>query len=206
MRKNKCFLTITALVLGMAVWSAPVLSGEDGPKIPINDDAGVYVPDEPAVRHTDYEYYGEVSQEDRAAVNLIIKELYDAYLAKDFSKVYKLSHKYYENSAAEYASRHQDNSDAYKDIIEAYEAFHTDVFNHEDYKLSPFTLEFCSYRKLKDGNIEVSSPVPVILSSSLDFKEETEETIHYMTVAVRLGRFVFAPCEGGWQIVEMDLY
>lgn len=192
--------------MGLTLGTSPVLSGEDGKKIPINDDVGVYVPDEPAARPVDEGYYGEVTDQEKAAVNSILQELYRAYQAKDFSEVNKLCHRYYENSAAEYASRHKDNEKAYQDIIEAYEAFHTDVFNHEDYKLSPFTLEFCSYRKLKDGSIEVSSPVPVIMSSSLDFKEESEESIHYMTVAVRLGRFVFAPAGDGWQITEMDLY
>ena len=32
------------------------------------------------------------------------------------------------------------------------------------------------------------------------------DQIHYMTISLRLGRFVYAPGDKGWHIVEMDLF
>lgn len=182
---------------------------------PINGDIDVYVPDTggraPAARPA--EEVSPVDSETKSQIKKQLEDLYGFYKNKNLDGVLGALHEMIESSALEYAGRHKDDAEAAEKIRYAYKAFHRDIFNHKDYILDPFTLEFCTYNKLSNGNVEVVSPVPIIGSKSMDFTEETEETIHYMTVSLRLGRFVFSPFEDPqhagrkiWKISEMDLF
>ena len=199
---------VGALILGLLCSGGAGAQGVEE-QFPINGDVDVYVPQEAAPRPKDPGSREPVTAAEKAEVQAQLKELYEAYAHKDLDLVLKLLGPTIESSAQEYASRHKDNPKAAEEIRYAYKAFHRDIFNHKDYHLEPFTLEFCSYRKLSDGDIEVNSPVPVINSHSMDFVEDTEESTHYMTVSLRLGRFVFAPLPAGkkgWHLVEVDLF
>ncbi len=193
----------TVAALGLPSWAEQ----NEAERFPINDDVDVYVPETPnnsarRLPSTDK----PVSAQVKAQIKANLSELYSAYEHKDVDKVLAMLHECIESSALEYAQRHKENPQAAEEIREAYKAFHTDIFNNKDYILDPFTLEFCQYRTLENGNIEVSSAVPIISSKSMDFVEETAEQIHYMTISLRLGRFVYAPGDKGWHIVEMDLF
>ena len=197
-----CAVAIVA-ALGLPSWA-----DQDGTeRFPINDDVDVYVPETPngsnqRLKATDT----PVSAEVKALIKASLRELYAAYKDKDVDKVLLMLHDCIESSALEYAQRHPENPQAAEEIRDAYKIFHIDVFNNKDYVLDPFTLEFCQYRTLENGNIEVSSAVPIISSKSMDFVEETVDQIHYLTISLRLGRFVYAHGDKGWHIVEMDLF
>lgn len=201
-RSAACALAIVAAV-GVPSWA----DQSEAERFPINDDVDVYVPETPngstnRLKATDK----PVSAEAKAQIKVNLRELYAAYKEKDLNKVLSMLHDCIEGTASEYASRHKENPKAVEDIRDAFRAFHSDVFNNKDYVLDPFTLEFCQYRTLENGNIEVSSAVPIISSKSMDFVEETADQIHYMTISLRLGRFVYAPGDKGWHLVEMDLF
>ena len=211
MKKTNRSCWARSAVLTLAIISAIGLPSwadqSEAERFPINDDVDVYVPETPNGSAQRLKATNKpVPAEAKAQIKASLRELYSAYKDKDVKKVLSMLHECIESSALEYAQRHPENAQAANEIRDAYEAFHTDVFNNKDYVLDPFTLEFCQYRTLENGNIEVSSAVPIISSKSMDFVEETADQIHYMTISLRLGRFVYAPGDKGWHIVEMDLF
>lgn len=178
-------------------------------QFPINDDVDIYLPEnenEVVVKSRAQTEINPVESQVKEEVSRVLQELYKAYQDKDVAKVLKMMRPFFENNAAEYASRHKDNDHAFADVIWAYESFIKDVIEHKDYHLDPFTLEFSTFNQLKDGRVEVSSPVPIIGTKPLDFVEENEETIHYITTSLRLGRFILLKEDKNWQIVEVDLF
>ena len=196
-------------ILSLILFCSPVSLAEVTPEeqFPINGDVDVYIPEsDTPVRSKAQTEITPVEAQVKEEVSRVLQELYKAYQDKDVDKVLKMMRPFFENNATEYASRHKDNDHAFKDVIWAYESFIKDVIEHKDYHLDPFTLEFCTFNQLKDGRVEVSSPVPIIGTKPLDFVEENEETIHYITTSLRLGRFIFAREDKNWQIVEVDLF
>ncbi|MGM9991800.1 MAG: hypothetical protein ACI376_02985 [Candidatus Bruticola sp.] len=173
---------------------------------PINGDIDVHVVETPSSVNRAKAVSQAVPAEVKTEIKADLRELYSAYRDKNVDKVMEVLHECIESSALEYASRHKEDPEAADKIRDAYKAFHEDIFNHKDYVLDPFTLEFCTYQTLANGNVEVASAVPVISSKSMDFKEETPDQTHYMTISLRLGRFVYARGDKGWHIVEMDLF
>ncbi|MGM9998030.1 MAG: hypothetical protein ACI38Q_01315 [Candidatus Bruticola sp.] len=198
----------TICAAAIALYVCCPVSAESTPeeRFPINGDIDINVAETPTSVNRAKAVSKTVPAEIKTQVKADLRELYNAYRDKNVDKVLQVLHECIESSALEYAGRHKEDPEAADKIRDAYKAFHEDIFNHKDYVLDPFTLEFCTYQTLENGNIEVSSAVPVISSKSMDFKEETPDQIHYMTVSLRLGRFVYAHKDNGWHIVEMDLF
>ena len=198
-------LSLAVFVLGVALTGGVWAQSNGEEQFPINDNHGRHVQSSPKARATQQDVK-PVTPEIKAVIEQQLGELYEAYKGKQLEKVMGLLHEAFEASALEYAGRHPEDNEAKAKVMDGYLAFHEDIFNHKDYQLDPFTLEFCTFNQLDNGNVEVSSPIPIIGSKPMDFKDETDEQIHYVTTSLRLGRFIFAPGEKGWRIVEMDIF
>ena len=144
-----------------------------------------------------------VTEEQKAAIVAVLKDLHTAYEARDVQKVMGLIHEAVEATARKYQADHPDRPGADQQIREAFVAFHEDIFQHREYHLLDFQPGFAEFSPREDGSVEVLSNVPIVSTDAMTF-EDSDGTP--TTVRLRLGRFVLRPAKGCWQIVEMDLF
>ena len=146
-----------------------------------------------------------VTAEEKQEIEAALKELYDACKAKDLDKVMDLLSVCIEDTAQEYAGRHQEDPDAAQEIRDAFRYFFRDVFNHEEYELDPYDIEGIYYVIDDNEVITVASPLPIISSTKgLQMSDSNDD--YYMIVRLRLERFDFRKIDGKWRIVKMDIF
>ncbi len=139
-----------------------------------------------------------VSEADQQAIKTVLKQLYDAYSAKNVDQVMTLIQGAVDASAA------ADPKGRTQEIKDAFRAFHEDLLTHPDLILDPFEDRYLTFEALPDGSIHVVSPVPVIASNSLVFKESDGTPTE--PISLRLGDFTFQKqSDGTMRIVRMNL-
>lgn len=139
-----------------------------------------------------------VPEADQSAIKALLKQLYDAYEAKNVDQVMGLIQGAVDASAA------ADAQGRGQEIKEAFRAFHEDLLTHPDFRLEPFNDKLLTFQAQPDGSIRAVSPVPVILSDALIFKES--DGTPTAPIALRLGDFTFKRDEQGqMRITRMDL-
>ena len=135
-----------------------------------------------------------VTPEEKAEINSVIKELYEAYKNKDLEKVMDI-----EEEAIVRAGKEAEKRGKYT-MIEVYYAFKgtkNDVFRAEGFKMEPLNLSGVMYKKTGEQYI-ASSPVPVIATNVVK--------VGNMKVRLRIASFTFERIKGKLRIVKMQLY
>ncbi|MEW6280920.1 MAG: hypothetical protein AB1758_20060 [Candidatus Eremiobacterota bacterium] len=141
-----------------------------------------------------------VSPEDQQAARALLRELYDAYQARDLNKVMAMIELAVDGSAREFEASGKGKG---QDIVDAFRAFHEDLLGHPQFRLEEFNDRFLVFEPQTTDSFVVASPVPVILSDSLDFSDSAGTTM--TTARLRLGRFTLKKMDGRLRIAAMDL-
>lgn len=138
-----------------------------------------------------------VPEADQQAVRSLLRQLYEAYESKDVDRVMALIQPAVDASAA------ADPGGRSQEIKDAFRAFHEDLLTHPDFRLEPYNDKFLQF-ELEGEGVHVVSPVPIILSDALIFKES--DGTPTPPINLRLGDFTFARGpDGQMRIVEMNL-
>lgn len=141
-----------------------------------------------------------VSAEDQAAARALVKQLYDAYKARDLKQVMSLIQPAVERSALDYEASGKGQA---QEIRDAFLAFHEDLLNHPQYRLHDYNDQFIVFEPGQNGEFVLASSVPVIQTDVLDF--QSSDGSSSTTARLRLGRFTLKKADGTLQIVQMDL-
>ena len=138
-----------------------------------------------------------VNAQEKADVQGVIRELYDAYVKKDLERILSMEKVAIEASAQEYERRGKGKAE---EVRQAFRGATQDVLQAAKFGMKPLNLEDLEYRR-QGNDIVVSSAVPIIATEKVDIGSEGETR----TVRLLMSRFVLRKTGGRYEIVKMQL-
>lgn len=136
----------------------------------------------------------EVTEEEKAEMLEIIKQLYNAYKNRDLDKVMQIEDEAISRSALEMEARGKYSA---AEVYYSFKGTANDLFRAEGFGMEPLNTSSLIFKKIGNEYI-AASPVPVISTKQV--------TIGSMKVRLRIATFTFEKEDGKFRIVKMQMY
>jgi ketosteroid isomerase-like protein len=151
------------------------------------------------VANAAYSQPKSVSAEEQQAVLAVIRDLYDAYNARDLDKVMALEHQFVEAQALAYEKRKgpgkgDEMRDALRGVTE-------EILKSRTFAMKPLQIDDVEYRREGDM-IVVSSAIPIIATEYVEVEGDGTGN----KARIRIAKFWLKKTTEGWRIEQMDLH